>query len=571
MHDIVIRNGTVIDGSGAAARTADVAIDGERVTAVGNDIGPGKREIDAGGLLVTPGWVDIHTHYDGQATWDPYMTPSSWHGATTVVMGNCGVGFAPARPEERDWLISLMESVEDIPGTALAEGMTWNWESFPEYLDALEAQPRAIDIGTQVPHCAVRSYVMGERSLSQLTAGADDIEAMGRIVQEGLEAGALGFSTSRTVIHLTKDGEVVPGTYAGKQEMLGLGRAMQRAGHGVLELASDFTEEDADLGWMKQLSIECGVPVSVNLLQNDFQPTGWREVLERIEQANADGARLVAQVSGRTTGILMCLEGTVTPFAARPTWRALQKLPLAERVAELSRSEVKAQVLSEGLDREVPGIVRFMLRSWHKMWPLGELPDYEPLPEESLQARAEALGCSAEELAYDLLLENGGKGMIYFPLLNYADNDFEPIREMMLHPDARFGLSDGGAHCGVICDVSMPSYLLSYWARDRERGEKLPLEWLVHKQTRDTASLFGLDDRGLLAPGYRADINLIDFDGLQLKAPRMIYDLPGGARRLVQEVAGYRMTLCAGQVIYEDGEPTGALPGRLVRGPQPAP
>jgi N-acyl-D-amino-acid deacylase len=514
--------------------------------------------------------VDIHTHYDGQATWDPYLTPSSWHGATTVVMGNCGVGFAPAKPEERDWLISVMESVEDIPGSALAEGMSWNWESFPEYLDALEAMPRAIDIGTQVPHCAVRSYVMGERCMTQKTAGAEDIAAMGEIVTEGLRAGALGFSSSRTMIHLTKDGQPVPGTFAGEDEMLGLGKAMQAAGHGVMELASDFTEEDSDLGWMKTVSRECQVPISVNLVQNDVDPRQWREVLDNIAQANRDGCQLVAQVSGRTTGLLMCLEGSMTPFTGRPSFRELQKLPFEQRLAELRKPEVRARILGEKLRPDAPGFARFIVRSFHKMFELGEQPDYEPEPHLSLAHQGQASGVDPQELAYDILLSKNGKGMIYFPLLNYSDSDFDAVREMMLDDNARFGLSDGGAHCGVICDVSMPSYLLSYWVRDRTRGERLPLEWVVHKQSQNTAELFGLKDRGLLKPGYRADINLIDFEKLQIKAPRMVYDLPGDARRLIQEVQGYRMTLCAGEVIFEDGVATGAMPGKLIRGPQSA-
>ncbi len=573
MHDIIIRNGKVIDGSGAPAFAGDIAIKDGLITQVGEVSGEAHQEIDAKGLLVTPGWVDIHTHYDGQATWDPYLTPSSWHGATTVVMGNCGVGFAPAKPDEREWLISLMESVEDIPGTALAEGLPWNWESFPEYLDALDNMPRAIDIGTQVPHCAVRSYVMGKRCMTELTAGEDDIKAMGEIVQEGLEAGALGFSTSRTVIHLTKEGDPIPGTFAGTNEMLGLAKAMGSAGHGVLEIASDFAEQDADLGWMKQASKENDITVSVSLLQNDFKPQAWKDVLNNIDAANADGASLVAQVSGRPTGVLMCLEGSTNPFAGRPTFRRVQALPLTERVAEMRRPEVKEAILTERYEGGTSGFVKFILTSFHKMWELGEEPDYEPPTEDNLVARAEREGTTPEALAYDIMLKNGGRGMIYFPLLNYSDNNLDAAREMMLSEHSRFGLSDGGAHCGVICDVSMPSFLLTYWARDRagNRGEGLPLEWLVHKQTQNTAVLFGLKDRGLLKPGYKADVNLIDFENLKIHAPKMVYDLPSDARRLVQSVDGYRMTICSGKVIYDNGQATGELPGKLIRGPQAAP
>ncbi len=571
MFDLIIRNGKIVDGSGAEAFMGDIAILNGRIAKVGAVTGSAKKEVDAEGHLVTPGWVDIHTHYDGQVTWDPYLTPSSWHGATTIVMGNCGVGFAPVRAEDREMLINLMESVEDIPGSALAEGINWEWESFPEYLDALDKMPRAIDVGAQVPHCSVRAYVMGERCMTEKTANAEDIEAMKDIVAEGLKAGAIGFSTSRTMVHLTKDNQPIPGTFAGEEEMRGMGEAIQKAGHGVIELSSDFTEDDADLGWMRKVSKEYNVPISMNVVQVPFRPTHYREVLENIDAANDDGAELYAQVSGRTVGLLLTLEGTVNPFTAKPSYREIAELPLEERVRIMKDPAFKEKILSEKNADDIVPIGVMILASIGNMFRLGDEPDYEPPQEESLASLAEAQGITPEELAYEILLENEGRGAIYFPLVNYTDGNFDAIREMMMHPKAIMGLSDGGAHCGVICDVSMPSFMLTHWVRDRKRGERVPLEWMVRKQTSETASLYGLNDRGLIKAGYKADINIIDFENLKILSPRMVYDLPTDARRLIQEAEGYRMTICSGEIIFENGKETGALPGKLIRGPQSAP
>ena len=565
MHDVVIRGGTIVDGTGAPARTGDVAIDGGRVTSVGAKAGAARREIDAEGLLVTPGWVDIHTHYDGQVTWDPHLTPSGWHGVTTLVMGNCGVGFAPAKPDRHEWLIGLMEGVEDIPGTALAAGIDWQWESFPEYLDAIERMPRALDVGAQVPHGAVRAYVMGERGAKNQKPTADDIEAMAAIVREALRAGALGFSTSRTLLHRAVDGEPVPGTFAGEDELLGIGRALGDVGTGVLELASDLAPEGKELAWMERLSVETGRPVSFALLQSDFDPTQWRRLLDATDTAAARGARLVPQVAGRPTGLLLGLESSFHPFAFHPTYRELAALPLAERVRKLRDPAIRAKVLGEKPEGVLP-IVAFIAGSFHKLFPLGDPPDYEPAPERSVKAMAERAGLRPEEVAYDLLLERDGRELLYFPLLNYANFDFEPIREMLLHPRTVLGLSDGGAHCGIICDASLPTFMLTHWTRDRKRGEKLPLEAVVAGQTRKTAELYGLDDRGVLAPGMLADVNVIDYDALRLSPPRMVFDLPASGRRLVQHAEGYVATLKCGEPIFENGEPTGALPGKLVRG-----
>ena len=567
MHDLIIRGGSIVDGTGDQAYSGDIAVNSDKIVQVGQVDGAGRQEIDAQGLLVTPGWVDIHTHYDGQAMWDPYLTPSSWHGCTSVVMGNCGVGFAPVTPGNEDWLIELMESVEDIPGSALAEGLDWRWQRFPEYLDALETQSRAIDIGAQVPRCAVRAYVMGERCLSEPIANPEDIDSMSQIVEEGLNAGALGFSTSRTVVHRTKSGEEVPGTFAGENELYGIAMGMQRSGHGVFQMASDLGEQDGDLRWMSELSKNYGVPVSVNLFQNDGRPTQYREILQKMRSANQSGAQVFAQVSGRTAGLLLCLDGTMHPFMSKPAYREIKHLPKAERIHKMRDPEIRRAILQPD-ERKLSAQQKLYLEGWHKMFRLGDPPNYEPSQSECFEERAKTEGVTPEELAYDTLLEFDGNGLIYFPLLNYANYNFEPSYEMMQSPDIHFGGSDGGAHCGAICDVSLPTFNLAYWSRDRDKGSRLPIEFIVHKQTMGTASLHGLHDRGCLKPGYLADINLIDFEQLNVAAPKMAFDLPTDARRLIQKASGYRATVKSGEVIFCDGEPTGKLPGSLIRGPQ---
>lgn len=567
MHDLVIRNGTIVDGTGAASVVGDIAIDGDRITSVGGKAAAGREEIDARGKLVSPGWVDIHTHYDGQVTWDPYLTPSSWHGVTTVVMGNCGVGFAPAAPDRHQWLIELMEGVEDIPGAALAEGIQWKWQSFPQYLDAIEGMARVIDVGAQVPHGAVRAFVMGDRGARNEPATSDDIAQMASIVEEGIAAGALGFTTSRTLLHRAKDGVHVPGTFAAPEELLGIGRRM---GAGVLELASDFMPEDPELEWMEQLATETGRPVTFACLQNDIDPGQWRRLLDGASRAAARGAQLAPQISARPTSLLIGLQSAVHPLSGHATYRAMAHLPLAERVERLRDPAVRAQLLAEPVQHG-DRIVAYIASSFHKLFSLGTPPDYEPHPDRSVQAIAAQRGCAPLEVAYDLMLEEEGKALLYFPLLNYAQSDFEPIREMLLHPLAVLGLSDGGAHCGVICDAGMPTYLLTHWVRDRYRGARLPLEYIVHQQTTRTATLYGLHDRGRLAPGYLADVNVINLDTLALEAPEMVYDLPADGRRLIQRARGYEATVKRGQVIFRHGTATGALPGRLLRGAQAGP
>jgi N-acyl-D-aspartate/D-glutamate deacylase len=572
MHDLVIRGGSVVDGTGAPARRADVAIDGDRITAVGEDVGEGRREIDASGQLVTPGWVDIHTHYDGQVTWDPHLTPSGWNGVTTIVMGNCGVGFAPVHPGQEEFLIQLMEGVEDIPGTALSEGIDWAWESFPEYLDALEKMPRSVDVAAQIPHGAVRAYVMGERGARNEKATPEDVARMAALVKEGLEAGALGFSTSRTILHRAKDGEVVPGTYAEDDEVLGIGRMLGEVGHGVFEVASDLAPEGDELAWMSRLGKETGRPVSFACLQNPVDPDQWKRLLEAVDKDRAEGGCLTPQVAQRPAGLLLGWESSFHPFLLCPAFAPHAELPPRERTARLRDPAVKAAILASQPDlSNLPGAAALIVGAFHMMYPLGDPPDYEPGPEKSLAAIAEREDRDPRELAYELMLERDGKGLIYLPLLGYAHGDLEAIRTMMLHPNAVFSLSDGGAHCGLICDASVPTFLLTHWVRDRQRGERIPLEQIVESQTHRTARFYGMQDRGVIAAGMKADLNVIDFDALHIHAPEMVYDLPAGGRRLVQKIDGYRYTIQSGRVTFEDGEPTGALPGKLVRGPQPAP
>jgi N-acyl-D-aspartate/D-glutamate deacylase len=575
MHDLVIRGGVIVDGSGADKFTGDIAIDDGRLAQVGGKAGPATREIDADGALVAPGWVDIHTHYDGQVTWDPHLTPSGWHGVTTAIMGNCGVGFAPAAPERRDWLIGLMEGVEDIPGSALAAGMQWSWESFPEYLDSLDTMQRSLDVGTQVPHGAVRAYVMGERGARNEPADAGDIAAMAAIVEQGLDAGALGFSTSRTMLHRSIDGEPVPGTFAGADELLGIGQGMQRAGHGVFELATDFGiggmsgRFGEDIDWMVRLAAETGVKVTFILGQSDQAPDEWRAILDMTGQARARGADVRALVSGRPAGLLLGLQSSLHPFMAHPSYKRIAHLSLDERVAALNTPALRAALLTE--ETEFTG--RFnptVATSFHKMFPLGDPPDYEPGPEASIAALAAKAGVAPAAMCLDHLLRRDGRELLYYPLLSYADGDFEVIRTLLESPDTILSLSDGGAHCGLICDASMPSYLLTHWVRDRDRGPKLGLEQAVKYQTRDTAESYGLNDRGLLAAGKKADLNIIDFDRLAIAPPHMVMDLPANGQRLVQTVEGYLATLVAGTVTHQDGTATGAMPGRLIRGPQAA-
>ena len=568
MHDLVIRDAKIVDGSGAAAVYGDVAVDNGRIVQVnGSKAGAGKREINANGALLTPGWVDVHTHYDGQCTWDPYLSPSSWHGVTTAVMGNCGVGFAPVKPQMREWLIQLMEGVEDIPNAALSEGIKWQWETFPEYMDALERMPRALDIGCQVPHGALRPYVMGENGVESNDATPEEIEEMRRITREALLAGALGFSTSRTLIHKGADGKYVPGTFARLDEVFGIGRALGDTHCGVFQMTSNHVGMDQETVWMRKLAAETGQPVAFNVQQIDTHPELWRTLLSQIEDAARDGTPLYGAFCGRPVGLLFSWGGTFHPFIAHPSYQPLRKLSAEERYRALLDPAVRAKLLSEqpyGLD----DYTKMKALAFHKMFRLGPRPDYEPDPAGSAAAVAAREGRQPNEVAYDWMLEDEGRAIIYFPVFNYSYEKLSHTQQLLQHPRTMLSLGDGGAHCGYICDASLPTFMLTHWTRDRTRGDKLPLELIVQRQTSSTAVIYGLNDRGLIKPGYIADLNLIDYDRLALRAPHFIADLPAGGRRIVQEADGYLATIKAGETIFENGQPTGAMPGKLVRGPQ---
>ncbi|MFT3726458.1 MAG: D-aminoacylase [Terricaulis sp.] len=573
MHDIVIRGGTIVDGSGAPRFKGDVAIDGTLITAIGENVGPGKQEIDATGKIVAPGWVDVHTHYDGQATWDQEMAPSSWHGVTTVVMGNCGVGFAPAKPDKHQWLIGLMEGVEDIPGTALAEGLTWNWESFPEYLDELERLPRTIDVGTHVPHGAVRAYVMDERGARNEEPTEHEIARMSKIVEEGLRAGALGFSSSRTILHRSVDGELVPGTTATKEELIGIGRAMGRVGYGVFEMASDLKREWNEFEWMGELSRETGLPVTFAALQSIAKELTLDEQLAAMRAENAKGANIVAQIALRGTGIIMAWRGTVHPFRFRPAWLEIMEKPWDEQLKHLKDPAFKQRMITDPNqfpETELIGLLQVVASGWFMQYEMDPEFNYEPKQGETIMARAAAAGVSGEEYAYDMLMKDEGKGFIYFPILNFADGNLEFLHPLQHDADTVNSLSDGGAHCGTICDAASPTFMLQHWVRDRA-GNRITLEQAVKRQCRDTAMLYGLGDRGILAPGFLADVNVIDFDHVKLGKPWLAFDLPAGGKRLLQKAEGYDVTIKSGQVTFKGGKYLGVHPGALIRGPQQTP
>jgi len=568
MHDIVIRGGTIIDGTGKPGFTGDISIAGERIVEVGGRHAPARREIDANGLLVTPGWVDVHTHYDGQAIWDPLLAPSCWHGVSTVIFGNCGVGFAPVRAEHRAALMDLMEGVEEIPGVVLTNGLTWEWETFPEFMDALERRPRAIDIGAQIAHHPLRVYVMGDRAIRLETATADDIAAMRRLTIEALRAGAFGFTTSRTDSHKTPVGDMVPSRYAAIEELLGIGSALGAVQAGAFGMNSDFDDEEEEIAWITRLAKETGRPAWFLLTDRYEDGERWRRLLGAVHAARAQGVPLTAQIAGRPIGVMLGIGTALNPFSVRPSYRELDGLSIPQQRERLRDPLLRRRILSERpSEEEVARLAQFrqlITTRWDKFFVMGEPPDYEPPEEMSTAAIAAREGRTPEEVAYDYLTEAENR-YLFFPVVNYTVGDHEPIREMLLSSGTLLGLSDGGAHCASIVDAGVPSYMLAHWARDRARGPRLPLEYLIKRQTSETADFFGLSDRGRLAPGLRGDVNLIDFDGLRLHQPELVNDLPANGRRFVQRVDGYEATLVAGTPIFERGQHTGALPGRLVR------
>ncbi|MDA1074219.1 MAG: amidohydrolase family protein [Proteobacteria bacterium] len=561
--DTIIRGGSLIDGTGAKAVTADVAIDDGKIVAVGNLKASAEQEIDADGALVTPGFVDVHTHYDGQATWANRMSPSSHHGVTTVVMGNCGVGFAPVRPTDHDMLVELMEGVEDIPGVALNEGLSWEWETFPEYMDFLSQRTFDMDIGAQLPHAALRVYVMGQRGADREPATAEDIALMRSLTTQAINAGALGFTSSRTLNHRSSRGEPTPSLKAELDELRGIAMGMRDAGRGVLEMISDFDDLEEEFSFLTEMVDTSGRPMSISLAQG-ISPHGWRKLLGKIQTASESGRVMRGQVAPRPIGILLGLTTTLNPFTTRPAYNEVAHLPLEKRIAALRDPERKARILSEGPTKGFQRLFGAMAQGG-KVWLMEDPPDYEPTLEKSLKAQASAAGRDTWDYIYDLMLDNQGKNIFYTPFANYADNNLDCCREMILNEHTIMGLGDGGAHVGTICDASFITSLLTHWGRDRTRGERIDLPTLVRRQTHDTARAVGLTDRGTIAAGMKADVNIIDFQALKVRLPEIVHDLPAGGARLQQKADGYLATLVSGQVTYRNGEPTDALPGRLIR------
>lgn len=560
-HDLVIRNGRVVDGTGAPERVADIAIDGDRITIVGEVTESGATEIDAAGKLVTPGWVDVHTHYDGQVSWDGELAPSSHHGVTTVIMGNCGVGFAPVKPGAEDFLIELMEGVEDIPGSALHEGITWKWETYGEYLDALEEMPRTMDVGGQLPHAAVRAYVLGERA-HEYDVTPDEIAEMAQITRDALDAGAFGFSTSRTFLHTSKHG-LVPGTNSTPDEVIAIAEAVRDSGHGLFQYVSDDLGTGGDEDWLDSLK-EMGCPTTYTLAQTPRVPEAYRTALQDAADVTEANAPLIPQVAIRPTGMLFGMQSSFHPFIAHPSYRKHWGESLEDRVALMRDPAFVEQLISEEPFSKDP-FVKYMATAWHQMYRLGDPVDYEPTAESSAAGIAEREGRRPEDVVIEWLVEDDGTSFMFSPLGNYHGNDHEAIREMLEHPNTIPGAGDGGAHCGLICDASFPTYMLTHWTRDRSRGPKIDVERAVQMQTSATADAYGMADRGRLEPGKLADVNVIDIDSLHLHPPHMVHDLPAGGRRLLQNVDGYSHTIKSGEVTFTDGVATGVRPGGVLR------
>lgn len=563
---LVIRGGTIADGRGGELFEADIAIADGKIVEVGKISAKGDEEIDAKGKLVTPGFVDVHTHYDGQVTWSHDITPSSQNGVTTAIMGNCGVGFAPCRPSDHQRLVQLMEGVEDIPEPVLNAGLPWEWESFPDYMDWLSKRPFDMDIGAQLPHAALRVYVMGERGARRDPATAEDNQAMAALARDAVRAGALGFSTSRTLNHRTSTGDFTPTLKAGEDELTAIADAMHKTGRSVLQFVLDQGTIHEDLPMMLRVAENTRCPISFSVAQADKSPRRWRQTLDTINEASAKGLSITAQIAARPVGLLLGLELSRNPFQTHPSYKAIAHLPLKERVVRLRDPSVRAAILEETPTATDDPL--FFRPNYDKMFLLGNPPNYEQPPENALGPQGQRTGRQPEELAYDAMLADEGRGMLYVPFLNYADGNLDAVHEMLSDPCSVPGLSDGGAHCGIICDASFPTYLLTHWTRDRTRGEKLSIPFVVAAQSRKTALSVGLYDRGLIASGYKADINVIDYDKLHLHPPAVHYDLPVGGRRLMQQVDGYDATIVSGVITRRNGSATGARPGRLIRGTQ---
>ena len=568
-YDLIIRNGHIADGSGGDLFEGDIAISGSTIAAVGKVSGVGVEEIDARGKLVTPGFVDVHTHYDGQVTWGQDLSPSSQNGVTTAVMGNCGVGFAPCRPDDHDRLIRLMEGVEDIPEPVLSAGLPWTWETFPEYLDWLGERHYDMDFAAQLPHAAVRVFVMGERGARREPATAEDTAHMANIAKQAMDAGALGFTTSRTINHRTSDGDFTPTLKAGEDELMAITAAMRSTGDGVLQFVLDRETIKADLPMLLRIGKTNACPINLTVVQDDKDPDRWRDTLAQIADHARRGFTINAQVAARPIGLVLGLELSRSPFLGHPSYREIMHLPLPERVARLRDDDVRARILAEEPIRSDDPLIR--KPNYNRVFRLGNPPDYEQPWENALGPMAARQGRDPADMAYDALLEKDGRGTLYVPFVNYHQGNLDVVHDMLTHPNAVPGLSDGGAHCGIICDASFPTYLLTHWTRDRKRGDKLSIPFVVAGQTRRTAASVGLDDRGIIAPGYKADLNVIDYDRLQMTPPEVRYDLPEGGRRLVQRIAGYDATIVSGVITAREDCPTGAHPGRLVRGVQAAP
>ena len=560
--DLVIRNGNVIDGTGGKSYLADIGIKNGLISEIGSNIKTGKEEINAEERVVTPGFIDVHTHYDAQVTWSNRITPSSWNGVTTVLIGNCGVGFAPCKPHQRDQLVELMEGVEDIPEPVLTEGLPWNWETFEEYLDVLTNKNFDLDVITQVPHAALRVYVMGDRGVSREEATQTDRQEMARLAAQAIESGAFGFSTSRTINHRTVAGAYTPTLGAAEQELMEIGKAVGKTGKGWLQVISDFDDPLKEMNLLKRMAEISKRPMTITVLQRDDRPELWLETMADIRKANLGGNHIVGHVLSRPTGVMLGFEISLNPFMACRAWQEIEELPHPEKMKYLSRPSFRLRMLTEPQGEH---IMRSRVMAWDKIFPLGDPPDYEPSPEFSIAAQAEIKGMPPDELAYDFLLKNNGKNILYRPLSNYSYGNLDAVADMMEDPHSLVGLGDGGAHVGILSDASAMTYMITHWTRDRTRGRKVKLPWAIKRLTSDNAATLGLTDRGMIKIGKKADLNVINYEHLKINPPEVRYDLPAGGKRMVQTIEGYDATILSGHIVARHGKPTEFLPGKLVR------